>query len=234
MISVLLPTRGRPGNVRRLLDSAFQTAETEVEFVLYLDNDDPTRHEVQRLLREGGRGTWVEGPRVVLSEMWNRCWEHARFDVAMHCGDDIVFRTSSWDVRVLDEFDRWPDRIVLVHGRDGFQDANLGTHSFLHRRWIEALGYLVPPYFSSDYNDLWLTEVADALGRRVYLPDVYTEHMHPVIGKGPWDQTHQERMARHQRDDVDRLYAELAARRATDVEKLRALLDVPTNEDARR
>lgn len=234
MISVLLPTRGRPDNVRRLLDSAFQTAETEVEFVVYLDDDDPTRHRTKDVLARGAQATWVEGPRVVLSEMWNRCWEHARFDVAMHCGDDIVFRTDSWDVRVLEEFERRSDRIVLVHGRDGFQDANLGTHSFLHRRWIEALGYFVPPYFSSDYNDLWLTEVADALGRRVYLPDVYTEHMHPVVGKGTWDQTHQERMARHQRDDVARLYADLATQRAADVEKLRELLGTSIDENVRR
>lgn len=193
---------------------------------MYLDEDDQTRHETKRLLSEGAaRATWIEGPRVVLSEMWNRCWELATNDVAMHCGDDIVFRTPAWDRVILDEFDRWPDKIVFVHGDDGFQRSNVGTHGFLHRRWIETVGYFVPPYFSSDYNDLWLTEVADALDRRIYLPDVYTEHMHPAAGKGEWDRTHQERLARHTRDNVAKLYADLADRRRTDVEKLRRVID---------
>lgn len=224
MISILLPTRGRPDNVRRLLESAFETASTEVEFVVYVDDDDPTRDETRDVLHRHGVVV-VDGPRVVLSETWNRCWERARFDVFMHCGDDIIFRTPNWDVRVLEEFDAWPDRIVLVHGRDGFQDERLGTHSFIHRRWTDVVGYLVPPYFSSDYNDLWLTEVADALGRRRYLADVYTEHMHPVAGKAELDQTHRERIERHRQDDVDRIYRGLAERRLEDVAKLRRAIN---------
>lgn len=228
MISILVPTRGRPGNVERLLRSALETARTEVEFIFYVDDDDPSSRDV--IDRHGAVA--IVGPRVVLSEMWNRCWERARYDVAMHCGDDIVFRTDGWDDRVLTEFDRFPDRIAFVHGDDGIQEGRIGTHGFLHRRWIETVGYFVPPYFSSDYNDLWLSEVADALGRRVYLPDVYTEHMHPIAGKGELDQTHRERLERHVRDDVGTLYASLAAQRAADVAKLRAAIDsfTPKNE----
>jgi glycosyltransferase involved in cell wall biosynthesis len=221
VISVLVPTRGRPAGVERLLDSALETAESEVEFIFYVDEDDGSSLDV--IDRYGA--TRVVGPRVVLSETWNRCWEHARFDVAMQCGDDIVFRTDGWDARVLAEFDRFPDRVVFVHGEDGIQGANIGTHGFLHRRWVDAVGYFVPPYFSSDYNDLWLSEVADVLGRRVFLPDVYTEHMHPVAGKAELDQTHRERLARHQRDDVATLYRDLAPHRAADVAKLRSVID---------
>jgi glycosyltransferase involved in cell wall biosynthesis len=223
VISVLLPTRNRPANLRRLLDSAVETADGEVQFVVYVDDDDPTRDETCEILAQHA-ATRVDGPRVVLSEMWNRCWDEARFDVAMQCGDDIVFRTDGWDSRVLDEFDKFPDRIVFVHGDDGFQGEKIGTHGFLHRRWVQTVGYFVPPYFSSDYNDLWVSEVADALGRRRYLPDVMTEHMHPVAGKGTWDQTHQERLVRHQRDNVDQLYRSLHNERVSDVEKLKAAI----------
>ena len=124
------------------------------------------------------------------------------------------------------EFQRVPDKIVLVHGRDGIQDAGLATMGFVHRRWVETLGYLCPPYFSCDYNDLWLTEVADALHRRVFLPDVLVEHMHPVVGKAPLDTTHQERLNRGSRDNVGALYSSLTPQRLGDVEKLRAVLGV--------
>jgi len=222
VISVLVPTRNRPQNVRRLVDSALETAETDVEFVFYVDEDDDSAVDV---IRSYEQTQIVSGPRVVLSETWNECWTYARHDVGMHCGDDIVFRTSGWDTRVLEVFDQYPDKIVFVHGRDGYQDRRVGTHGFLHQNWVDAVGYFVPPYFSSDYNDLWITEVADVLGRRVYLADVYTEHMHPVIGKGEWDQTHRERVARHRRDGVDRTYRRHAPTRLVDAGKLRAVIE---------
>lgn len=221
MISVLVPTRNRPDNVRRLVTSGRATADGDLEFIFYVDDDDEVSADVVRELD----CELLTGPRVVLSEMWNRCWERASHDVAMHCGDDIIFRSEHWDTRVLEAFDLVDDKIAFVHGRDGFQDAQLGTHGFLHRRWVEAVGYFVPPYFSSDYNDLWLTEVADALDRRVYLPDIYTEHMHPVVGKAELDQTHQDRLERHQRDGVDRIYRRSGAQRAADVAKLRVVIE---------
>lgn len=224
MISILCPTRGRPESMQRMVTSARKTATvpTDLEFIFYIDDDDAASYEmVERLDARS-----VVGPRIILSEMWNACWMQADedSDIFMHCGDDIVFRSEGWDSRVLDAFARIPDKIVLVHGRDGYQDANLATHGFYHRHWTDALGYLVPPYFSSDYNDLWHTEVADMIGRRMYLHDVYTEHMHPVIGKGTWDQTHNERLARHQQDNVKAIYNSKTHERLEDANKLRAAI----------
>lgn len=226
-ISILCPTRGRPGNVLRLIRSALATADGPVEFVFYVDADDaPTRSLLQELSGRipGLILSTLVGPRIVLSEMWNRCAEIARADVLMHAGDDITFDSAGWDARVLAEFDKYPDRLVFVHGDDRLQGANLGTHGFLHRRWIEAVGYFVPPYFSSDYNDTWLTEVADKLGRRRYLPEVVTEHHHPLAGKAEWDTTHRDRLARGAEDHVAELYASKADERMADVAKLRAAL----------
>lgn len=237
-ISILVPTRGRPANMTRLVESAFTRAaypET-IEVIFYIDDDDhESVDEARRLnvhLFERFAGTmsgapikYVKGPRIVLSEMWNECARQAYFDVMMHCGDDIVFQTDRWDSVVLSTFSKYPDRIVLVHGRDGYQDERLATHSFLHRNWVNITGYFVPPYFVSDYNDTWLTEVADKLGRRAYVPELYTEHMHPVIGKGPLDKTHEERLARHQQSDPAAIYAAKSAERDDDVAKLREFIE---------
>lgn len=219
VISLLVPSRGRPDQLSLMWATALETSNGPIELVYRLDDDD-NEHYPQLPY-----STRLSGPRVVLSAMWNECADAATGGILMHCGDDIRFRSDGWDSAVRWAFEEYPDRIALVHGRDGIHDANMATHGFLHRRWVETVGYFVPPLFSSDYNDTWLTEVADMIGRRCYLPEVYTEHMHPAVGKGELDQTHRDRLQRHHQDDVDGLYRSTHHLRVADADKLRAVIE---------
>jgi len=235
MISLLVPSRGRPEAFARMIISALETATypRRLEVIAYVDEDDPkwgeyyvqewqTRIEHRSLPRNPLR--LIGGDRIVLSEMWNRCYEQARGEIFMHCGDDIVFRTPGWDQMVRDEFDRWPDKIVLVQGDDMSPNREvLATHGFLHKRWVETVGYFVPPLFSSDWNDVWLTDVADQIERRVRLPFI-TEHMHYGFGKAEYDETYRQREERGVRDGVADLYKRTARDRKNDAEKLRAVM----------
>lgn len=224
MISLLCPSRGRPAQLAAMWRSAACNATThDVELVARLDDDDPDlaaygHTDVPAL-------SFITGPRSLLSDCWNEAATAARGDILMHCGDDIRFRTHGWDRLIADAFPR--DGVALVHGRDGFQDAALGTHGFVTRRWVDTVGYFVPPLFSSDYNDTWLNDVADRIGRRVYVPEVLTEHMHPAAGKGEWDRTHRERLERHAADDPAAIYVEHEPQRERDAERLRAVMAVP-------
>jgi len=206
--------------------SARETASEpqNIELVMYIDEDDPRLLHYQ-LDVLGPRIFHTVGRRIVLSEMWNRCLDLAHGELLWHGNDDVLFRSSGWDSSIRGAFMDVPDKILLAHGRDGIHDGGSATLGFLHRRWVEVVGYFVPPYFASDYNDTWLTEVANILGRRRFLPQVYTEHMHPVAGKGTWDQTHQERMTRHAQENVDALYASLAHERRADAAKLRRAIE---------
>lgn len=224
LISVLVPSRGRPEMFARMAVSAFTTAlfPSRLEIVCRQDFDDPRLDEYQHPPLSGV--TYVIGPRELLSNCWNRCADIARGEIMMHCGDDIVFRTNGWDQIVRDEFARHPDRIVLVHGDDMSPNTDvLATHGFLHRRWVETVGYFVPPLFSSDWNDVWLTDVADMIGRRVKVP-IVTEHMHYSFGKADRDLTHEEREERGARDDVAGLYKRTEQMRRKDAQKLRAVM----------
>jgi hypothetical protein len=142
----------------------------------------------------------------------------------MHCGDDIIFRSQGWDTLVREHINSKPDHIVFVHGMDGIQNERLGTHGFLHRNWMDVTGYFVPPYFSCDYNDTWLTDVSDMIGRRIYEPRIYTEHMHWAVGKQPRDQTYSDTMARGHRDNVTAMYESMLPKRQEDARKLREFI----------
>lgn len=200
MISLLCPTRKRPKNIERLWQSVLDTADSpeDIELILAIDDDD-TSYDEQNI------GNKKKYPRMVLSKYWNECYKRSKGDILFHCGDDIVFQTKGWDTTVKNTFEEYPDKIVFVYGNDGGPMTDFGTHGFIHRNWVEAVGYFVPPYFSSDYNDTWLNDVAKLIKRHRKI-DIYTEHMHPAFHKAEWDETHQERMERHRNDKVDELY----------------------------
>lgn len=219
MISILVPSRGRPEQLADMWATACETASGEIELIYRIDDDDPRLGDYTMF---GGRIRRLIGPRThAMTRYWNECATQAEGDIMMHAGDDVRFRSADWDTHVYAAFARYPDHILFVHGRDGVHDERMGTHGFLHRRWVQIVGHFLPPHFSSDWADTWLNDVADMLGRRMFLATVYTEHMHPVVGKGEWDLTHRERLERGRQDNVDQLYRDLAPEREEWATKLR-------------
>ena len=226
-ISILCPTRNRVEFVKDFLKSCHETAKnpSNIEFVFYVDEDD----RMSNIFFDNYESefdfdiVYVVGERIVLSEMWNECYSHSSGEIYMHAGDDIRFRTKDWDEMIINKFKEFDDRIAFVYGRDGYQPKTFGTHGFLHKNWIKAVGYFVPPYFVSDFNDSWLNEVAKLAGRHFFV-DVYTEHLHPIINKHFWDQTHKERKIRHRQQNPRQLYDQKLPERKGDAEKLKEFI----------
>ncbi len=226
MLSIILPTRNRPDALTAMIDSALTTAAEprELEFCVYVDEDDLQTKECINTLSLNGYNVkyTTSSNRINLSQMWNYAYSHlATGDIIMLCADDIRFRTLSWDKRVRDTFDAFNDKIVLVYGDDLVQGAKLSTHPFVHRRWIEISGFWLPPYFVSDFVDLWLNDVAHALGRRIFISDVVTEHMHYSVGKSEIDETTKTRLQNHAKSNPGAIYNEKSHERSVQCSKLR-------------
>ncbi|MBB3752603.1 hypothetical protein FHT44_005115 [Mycolicibacterium sp. BK634] len=194
-----------------MVDSVNATAAHpwDIELVTHIDDDDYSYDDLDLDIQ------WLKigGPReraglVNLSAMWNDCYAASSGDIIMHCGDDIVFRTEGWDVTVRETFGTVADKILFAFGRDGIQ-TNFGTHGFVHRRWIETVGYWFPPLFVSDYNDTFLNDVAKLIGRHAEI-DIETEHLHYIVGKAPIDQNTRERLDRHEKHRPQDLYESAA------------------------
>lgn len=222
LISILVPSRGRPEAFARMVISAAKTAthERRIEFVVRLDEDDLRRQSYPAFTQT----RYLVGERALLSGCWNECYAQADGEILMHGGDDIVFSTPGWDQMVRDAFAASDDKILLVQGDDLSPNREaLATHGFVHRRWVETVGYFLPPLFSCDWNDVWLSEVADMLGRRVMLPFV-TEHQHHSFEKREKDQTDFEREERGREDDVVGIFERTKQDRVQDAAKLRAVM----------
>lgn len=204
-ISLLLPTRQRREQFLRFYNSAMETADRpgNVEVVYYTDDDDPSYDGLDLY-----NAVHVIGKRGVLSKLWNECFAEATGNIFGHMGDDIVFRTEGWDTIIREAFQEFDDRLLFVFGDDGSSESNkhdFGTHGFIHRNWVDTVGYFVPPYFVSDYNDTFLNDLSMKVGRKRNVP-ILTEHMHYTLGKAEMDDNTRERLARHEKERPQDLY----------------------------
>lgn len=223
MIDILVPTRARPKRVETLLRSIINTAFdiNKLTIYFYVDHDDSVMiNNIESILKKF-LNLHIEfriGPRIVLSCAWNQLWKMGGGGILMHCADDIQFETQHWDKIVYEEFDKYPDNIVLVFGRDGLQNDRLATHSFTSRTASDVLGYFVPPYFKTMYNDTWLDEIYGKIGRRVYNPNICTRHYHETLYPEYKDETAIE--LHKYEDEAKKIWNETKDNREKDVEKL--------------
>ena len=190
-ILLATPTRGRPALFREMVRTARSTATHPelLHIVGRIDLDDRFRGGY---LTERGY-TLLQGERVLLPVAWNEIASTYRYDILMMAADDLRFRTTGWDDDVVRAFEQWPDGIGLVYADDGIHGRKAATHSFVTRKWIDAVGYYLPPTLTGDFVDNWLMCLAEGVGRRAYLDRTYIEHRHPIANKAKWDETYKYR-----------------------------------------
>jgi hypothetical protein len=226
-IAVVLPTRNRPELLERFIDSVYLNCDDQnnVSIYLYVDDDDTKTKECLPSLgsKYPLKISVMIGKRILLSDTANKLFSIIKEDIVFLGGDDLIIRTKGWDSLVLEKFDQIEDKIALLFGDDLYQ-KELATHPIIHRRWIETLGYLTPPYFSSDFSDTWLTELSERLGRK-YKLNFVNEHMHFTLGKSSIDSTYLENRIRFEKDKPYLQYDALADIRDNDYLKLKSLLN---------
>lgn len=229
MISILTPTRNRPVELQRMVESAIETATGEIEFLFRMDSDDRTEHAFgPQRLKSGklARLFTLNGPRErVMCHNWNQLIPHAKGGIFLCGNDDCEFKTLGWDAMVEAEFAKYPDRILLVGGDDGFTHGRAIPHPFVSRQWVEIQGFFSAPYFESDYGtDTWNEDIGKMLNRRVYLPDLLIYHHHPCFGAGPKDATYTERMERHKQQNPGLIYLQKKPERMAIADRMRAVM----------
>lgn len=177
VISILCPTRGRPSNVKRLVESILTSAEKPklLEILFYVDNDDATFPKEIAELKEV---TVFRGPNIWISNAHNYLYVHSQGSIIFSAGDDMIFQTKGWDSIVREKFRLIPDGIGLVFGDDlGTHAGKIATHGFFHRNWVDALGTWVQPGRGSLW-DMWSTENARLLNRLFFIDNLIIEHRH--------------------------------------------------------
>lgn len=227
-ISSLMPTRNRPENLRRIFQSALDTVDRLdlFEFSLCVDHDDSSWIEPVRVFKERLNIRVAINNTVPVSnygEIWNAAWRNATGEIYQMIGDDFIYRTKGWDTRIRNEFERFPDRILFILGEDGFQHGCIGTHGFVHKNWTDALGYYAPMNFKVYCHDHWLDNISRLIGRRLYIPELFFEHMHHLAKKAPMDDTYKRMLGTGYEKDLE-IWQNTETIREDEAKKLKGVL----------
>ena len=166
MISVLCPSRSRPVLAKRMVDSVLKNPGCNIEIILYLNEDDPMLSDY---LENITNVKIIVGPDQSTSYSWNLMAPQAKYDILMLMGDDSIIETDNWGIMITQEFNKIPDKILMVAPKAGTLGKAKCPHFFLHKNWIEALGYFLPPHFHHHYVDLWVRDLARSVRRFVHL-----------------------------------------------------------------
>lgn len=194
-LAILVPTRGRPGNIQKVISAwDFTNAWDSADLVIIADADDPEIQgywdvTVPKDLSEEGHlvrliemSTWmpmVHKLDVVAREMAGRYWALG------FAGDDHLPQTINWAARYLTVLRELGTG--MVYGDDGYQGANLSTEWAITSDAIRALGRMVPAPVEHMYCDNSVLELFTEAGAVRHLPEVRIEHMHPYAGKADSD-----------------------------------------------
>ncbi|MGE0671327.1 MAG: glycosyltransferase family 2 protein [Parachlamydiales bacterium] len=192
-ISILVPTRGRPGRLLDFLHSVIETSANpaNVEVVLGIDEDDRSYDQMQ----------WPDtplkivktiAPQATMGSLNTRCMDNSCGKLIILGNDDVLFRTKGWDEIVARESKRFPDGVFLMFAKDGIKDDAFPCFPILSRQCCSLIEDPFPKLYRGDGIDSHIFDIFLRLkdfgyDRFCYLSDVYMEHRHISNGKGDVD-----------------------------------------------
>lgn len=175
-----IATRGRPLRLAGTLHSltTLASGKNQIDYVIGVDQDDKATLD---LVPDLG-GTYgclsVVRPRpVTLGDAWNSLAKDREWDVCAIIADKHLCLTPKWDTGIARLFGEHN----LAAARWNLLDKPLESVLMLPRKWYEAVGYLLPPYFPFWFSERWVVEVFElAFGAGLpMVPDM-------LIAEPPW------------------------------------------------
>jgi hypothetical protein len=195
MLTVIVPSRERPHVVADLVGSFLDTITVSTtRLVIALDHSDPTSPQYLQNLVSLGDGAqaittieMVTGGTMVnaLNEMAARVVSSRLVEAVGFLGDDHRPRTYGWDACYLTALRQ--AGAGIVYGDDLLQHAFVPTQCAMSADIVRQLGWMAHPSLRHMYVDTLWRDMAQPVGKLIYLPDVTIEHMHYLNNKAKMD-----------------------------------------------
>jgi hypothetical protein len=190
-LAVLVPTRGRPGSLARLIKAVRDTAGPRTHVIAGVDPDDPCVNEYLALDCLGpGDQIEIGRMRLNLSQWTNHLWAAHRNDYAFFAslGDDMVPRTMGWDAKLTGAIDGEFGGTGITYPWDGVRD-DIPEAFVMSADIPAALGWMMQPSLAHWWVDNVVADLGHGAGCIRQLRGVVIQHLNIALGGGPPDQT---------------------------------------------
>jgi hypothetical protein len=224
---VIVPSRGRPQNIARLLDSVRETRRIGTHVYVAVDEDDEKLPQYRAVMAKAGAegDILTTGPRRGLCSWTNEiaAGQAARYPFLASLGDDMVPRTPGWD-RAL-------TRAITDMGGTGFSYPWDGTREDIPEACVmssdivAALGWMCLPELSHWYCDNTWADLGRGAGCLRHCRAIAVDHLNPATGQVKADATNRDN-GRSLEVDRDAYWAWRRTRMADDIAKVTALREL--------
>lgn len=186
---VLVPSRGRPGNVARLVEACDRTCRATTKLYFGFDLDDPQRPASEAAVPADRHGH-VSGPRKGLGGWTNYLADMIGVPNAPYLasiGDDMVPVTDGWDEQLI---------TGIEHMGGGFAYPDDGRRTdvpeavVVSTAIVQALGWMCAPGLHHWYIDNVWRDLGTGAGCLLYCGDIHVPHLHPNVTGQPGDATY--------------------------------------------
>lgn len=194
---ILLPTKGRPHNLKRYIDSYIKQGGSEPHCII-LERNDPKLKEYIDLFHACDSNKlkdWIvriyKDGKGAASHFNKVFAEFPNLEYYAWIADDVVPETFEYD-KIL-KAACLPDKVAVsdegidrtrTHGTRYFP-----VHPFVGGELIRKWGFITPPCLDHFYVDNWIYEA----GEQVIVPDVKLSHWTFKNGKAEFDDTYKNR-----------------------------------------
>jgi hypothetical protein len=189
---IITPTRGRPKNLARLLDSIHELKRLETHVYAAVDNDDPEVGQYQHVIHKAGQpGDVLDiDARLGLAAWTNKVavQEAGNYKYLASFGDDHVPRTRGFDKALC--------RGIEDMGGTGFTYPWDGVREdipeavVMSSDIVQELGWMCLPSLEHYYVDNVWDNLGRGTGRIRHLRAVAVDHVNAASGQVPGDATY--------------------------------------------
>ena len=206
---VLVPSRGRPANVARLVRACALTTLAVTRLHFAFDADD---EHLAANIAAAARHRYTVGPRNGLAGWTNdlaaRHVKRGDAGAFASVGDDMLPVTAGWDQMLLDALPAgggmsWPE---VQRGPEHGRDPSVPEAIVISAPIVAALGWMALPGCHHWFIDNAWRDLGRAADCIVACPDVIVRHLHPNVPGG---------------DQPDRTYHDAAQRFDSDANAYR-------------
>lgn len=190
MIALLVPSRGRPEQLKRMIESVKATADSDVK--IYVTVSPEEYNGYTEVLKGYGAIICQMPENLPTCQKWNILAEVAlktrENKLFMLAADDMVFSTPLWDTELINRYNTLQNKVHIFALQDS-RDKDGTPHPIMTREYIEHMGWFVPPIFLHWNIDSWTVAAAKAANCFTHLRDYELLHIKPS-DKGAGDETH--------------------------------------------